>query len=163
MLHSPTHDEKCTATQLIADLHAITRWILAHDTPTCQNCHTELPAGTRITVRLSRHCTAVWRLSTAVCAACSLPPMSSPQRREMTVVGRVGTLSDPTTQTHWSVLLAPQLRAVSRIGTVNERPIDSDPPAYVPARIAEGRDPLTLTDALPGWLFRRGHQGGWLS
>jgi len=43
--------------------------------------------------------------------------------RELVLDGRVGTCSDPATQSSWSVLLAPQPRAVSAADTTTIQPL----------------------------------------
>jgi hypothetical protein len=43
--------------------------------------------------------------------------------RELVLEGRVGTCSDPATQSSWQVLLAPQPRAVSPAGSTTVQPL----------------------------------------
>jgi hypothetical protein len=103
---------------------------LGEETPLCDTCKQPLTEGRRLTVYARRTAdTATFELGTVTCFEHRHDQQTQfdTEARELVVEGCVGRCSDQAKQTSWPILLHPQSRVISPIGTVDGQMVSNDP------------------------------------
>ncbi len=112
--------------QLIEDIKQI-EWIaLGEGAAVCEVCGEELLEGAPIVVFAFRPVEQpVFQIGHVKCTECRHEPTEyfTLGVRELVLDGRIGTCTDPATQSWWPVLLAPQPRAVSPADATTVQPL----------------------------------------
>ena len=102
------------------DVRQLNATALAEQTPECHECHRSLTEGIEIILLATQAPPeAVFELGQVKCREHGIDQNDefNSERRELIVEGRVGRCSDQSRQTSWPVLLHPQARIISPVGT----------------------------------------------
>ncbi len=126
MEDSVTDRQESTDRKIIEDIYQLKRISLGEGAAVCEVCGVKLREGAPLVVfafRPADHPT--YQLGHVKCIDCRHEPSEyfTLGVRELVVDGRLGTCSDPATQSSWPVLLAPQPRAVSPADATTVRPL----------------------------------------
>ena len=111
---------------LIEDINKIKRAALGEGAAVCEVCDEKLREGERIVVFAFRPVEQpVFQIGHVKCTECRHEPTEffTLGVREFVLDGRIGTCTDPATQSSWPVLLAPQPRAVSPADSTTVQPL----------------------------------------
>ncbi len=112
--------------QLIEDIKQIELIALGEGAAVCEVCGEELREGALVVVFAFRPVEQpAFELGHVKCTECRHEPTEffTLGVREFVLDGRIGTCTDPATQSWWPVLLAPQPRAVSPADTTSVQPL----------------------------------------
>lgn len=112
--------------RLIEDIHQINGISLGEGAAVCEGCGEELREGAPVVVFAFRPAEqSAFQVAHVKCVECRHEPTEffTLGVRELVLDGRVGTCSDPATQSSWPVLLAPQPRAVSPADSTTVQPL----------------------------------------
>ena len=112
--------------RLLEEIHQLIEVSLGEGAAVCEACGEELREGASLVVFAFRPAEqSAFQLGHVKCTDCRHEPTEyfTLGVRELVVEGRVGTCSDPATQSSWPVLLAPQPRAVSPADTTTVQPL----------------------------------------
>ncbi|WP_019991983.1 hypothetical protein [Natronorubrum tibetense] len=116
MKESKTQAQEGSDKNLIEDIHQINNISLGEGAAVCEVCGEKLREGAPIVVFAFRPAEQpAFKIGHVKCIDCRHEPSEffTLGVRELVLDGRIGTCSDPVTQSSWPVLLAPQPRAVS--------------------------------------------------
>jgi len=111
-------EQECIA--LERDVRQLNATALAERTPECHDCCQVLTEGTEVILCATQSPTeAIFELSQVKCREHGIEQNDgfNSEWRELIVEGRVGRCSDHSRQTSWPVLLHPQIRLISPVGT----------------------------------------------
>lgn len=103
---------------------------LAEGVPLCRTCNQPLTEGQHLTVYARRAAdTASYELGQMTCIdhQCEQIDHFETDIRELVVEGRVGQCSDHALQSSWPVLLHPQARVISPLGSAEGYRLSGDP------------------------------------
>ena len=112
--------------QFIEDISQLECFALGEGAAVCEACGEELREGTPVVVFAFRPVEQpAFELGHVKCTECRHEPTEffTLGVREFVLDGRIGTCTDPATQSWWPVLLAPQPRAVSQADTTSVQPL----------------------------------------
>lgn len=116
MHHSTPPTQEPIDNQLIEEISKFKQVALGEGAAVCEVCGEELREGAPIVVFAFRPVEQpAFQIGHVKCTECRHEPTEffTLGVRELVLDGRVGTCTDPATQSSWPVLLAPQLRSVS--------------------------------------------------
>jgi len=111
---------------LIEVISQLQPFTLGEGAAVCEVCGEKLREGASLVVFAFRPAErSTFQVGHVKCVECRHEPTEyfTLGVRELVLDGRVGTCSDPATQSSWPVLLAPQPRAVSPADTTTVRPL----------------------------------------
>jgi hypothetical protein len=111
---------------LIEDIHQLNFVALGEGAAACEACGEKLREGAPVVVFTFRPADQpAFQIGHVKCTECRHEPTEyfTLGVRELVLEGRVGTCTDPATQSSWPVLLAPQPRAVSAADTTTVQPL----------------------------------------
>ena len=126
MERSNPSNQETVGDQIIEDISQFQYFALGEGAAVCEVCGEELREGASLVVFAFRRAEQpVFEIGHVKCVECRHEPTEffTLGVRELVLEGRVGTCSDPATQSSWPVLLAPQPRAVSSADTTTVRPL----------------------------------------
>ncbi len=112
--------------QFIEDISQLECFALGEGAAVCESCGEELREGAPVVVFAFRPVEQpAFELGHVKCTECRHEPTEffTLGVREFVLDGRIGTCTDPATQSWWPVLLAPQPRAVSLADTTSVQPL----------------------------------------
>ena len=112
--------------QLTEDISQLKCFALGEGAAACEVCGEKLREGVPIVVFAFRPAEQpAFEIGHVKCTECRHEPTEyfTLGVRELVLDGRIGTCSDPATQSSWLVLLAPQPRAVSPPDATTVRPL----------------------------------------
>ncbi len=112
--------------KIIEDICQLERIALGEGAAVCEVCGEELREGAPVVVFAFRPVDRpAFEVGHVKCVECRHEPTEffTLGVRELVLDGRIGTCSDPATQSWWPVLLAPQPRAVSPADATTVRPL----------------------------------------
>lgn len=142
-------NQEIVGDRLIKVISQLEQFALGAGVGTCQVCGEKIPEGSPIAVYAFRPAGASqWRVGHSKCDA-DRPHATEDFTlgvRELVVDGRVGCVSDQATQSHWPVLLAPRVRAISPASTTDVVDVRWLSPHVRESRLARTGDP-TLPDS----------------
>jgi hypothetical protein len=126
MERSNPSNQETVDDQLIEDISQLIYFSLREGAAVCEACGEKLREGAPIVVFAFRPADqTAFQVGHVKCTGCRHEPSEyfTLGVRELVLDGRVGTCSDPATQSSWQVLLAPQPRAVSPADTTTVQPL----------------------------------------
>ena len=126
MENSNPPDQEVVGEQLIEDISQLLEFALGEGAAVCEVCDDKLREGAPLVAFAFRSVDQpAFEIGHVKCTECRHEPTEyfTLGVRELVVDGRVGTCSDPATQSWWPVLLAPQPRAVSPADTTTVHPL----------------------------------------
>ena len=126
MHHSTPPTQEPIDNQLIEEISQFKQVALGEGAAVCEVCGEELREGASVVVFAFRPVEqSVFELGHVKCTECRHEPTEffTLGVRELVLDGRIGTCTDPVTQSWWPALLAPQPRAVSLADTTSVQPL----------------------------------------
>jgi len=126
MEKSNPSNQETVGDQLIKDISQLECFALGEGAAACEVCGDKLREGAPIVVFAFRPVDQpAFQVGHVKCVECRHEPAEyfTLGVREFVLDGRVGTCSDPATQSWWPVLLAPQPRAVSPANSTTVQPL----------------------------------------
>ena len=126
MHHSTPPTQEPIDNQLIEEISQFKQVALGEGAAVCEVCGEEMREGEPIVVFAFRPVEQpVFQIGHVKCTECRHEPREyfTLGVRELVLDGRIGTCTDPATQSWWPVLLAPQPRAVSAPDSTAVRPL----------------------------------------
>jgi len=123
MNRSSTESQESTDSILIEEVKQIQAIALAEAIPTCQACGTRiLPGETVIAYVYRSEEASLFNVGYCLCNTHKGEPSEYRcGKRELVVIGRVGTCLDHAVQASWPILLAPKIVAVSDVNSTESR------------------------------------------
>lgn len=140
MENSNPSKQEIVGDELIEGISQLECFALGEGVAVCEVCDDELWEGASLVVFAFRPAErSVFQVGHVKCVECWHEPTEffTLGVRELVLEGRVGTCSDPATQSWWPVLLAPQPRAVSPADATSVQPLPG---------VAWFRRPITRSD-----------------
>jgi len=141
MNHSTLTTKESIDNRLIEEISQLQQFSLGEGAAVCEVCGDKLREGAPIVVFVFRPADqTAFQVGHVKCVDCRHEPTEyfTLGVRELVLEGRVGTCSDPATQSSWQVLLAPQPRAVSPADATSVQPLPG---------VAWFRRPIARSDA----------------
>jgi len=126
MEESTPNRQESTDRKIIEPISQLEKIALGEGAAVCEVCGDELQEGDSLVAFAFRPAEQpAFEVGHVKCVDCRSEPSEffTLGVCELMLDGRIGTCSDPTTQSSWSVLLAPQPRAVSPAGATSVRPL----------------------------------------
>ncbi len=133
-------NQEVVGDQFIEDISKLECFALGEGAAVCEVCGVKLREGAPLVVFAFRPVDQpAFEVGHVKCVECRHEPTEffTLGVRELVLDGRIGTCSDPATQSSWQVLLAPQTRAVSPAEATTVRPLPG---------VAWIRRPITRSD-----------------
>jgi len=118
--------QESTDRKIIEDISQLEKIALGEGAAVCEACGEKLWEGAPLVAFAFRPVDQpTFQIGHVKCTDCRHEPTEyfTLGVRELVLEGRVGTCSDPATQSSWPVLLAPQPRAVSPADTTTVQPL----------------------------------------
>lgn len=126
MENSNPSNQETVGDQLIEDISQLECFALGEGVAVCEACGEKLWEGAPLVAFAFRPADQpTFQFGHVKCTDCRHEPTEyfTLGVRELVLDGRVGTCTDPATQSSWPVLLAPQPRAVSSADTTTVQPL----------------------------------------
>ncbi|MFC7074339.1 hypothetical protein ACFQJ7_07155 [Halovenus rubra] len=126
MNHSTPPTQEPIDSQLIEEISQFKQIALGEGAAVCEVCDEKLREGAPVVVFAFRPVEQpVFQIGHVKCTECRHEPTEyfTLGVRELVLDGRIGTCTDPATQSWWPVFLAPQPRAVSAPDSTAVRPL----------------------------------------
>lgn len=140
MKESETSTQESIDSLQVEEITQLQRIALGEGAAVCEACGEKLREGASLVAFTFRPVDQpTFQIGHVKCTECRHEPTEyfTLGVRELVLEGRVGTCSDPATQSSWQVLLAPQPRAVSPADTTTVQPLPG---------VAWFRRPITRSD-----------------
>ena len=137
MVNSEDKGQESTGDALIEDIYQLNRIALGEGAAACQVCGSELPDGAPVTVFAYRPAgQPTYELAYVSCGENEhdLPTYFTLGVRDLLVDGHVGRCTDPLSNTSWTVLLDPAIRAVSPTDSTTAQIAPSEPDSPQPSQ-----------------------------